>query len=88
MAMEVDPPKPFTNKMLEQVVQMSGRPPSSQPTHLSVPNGNHHRILTDQSPGYVAPKFEGKEKQMEQGRSKRRSSSDGRDVTPDRTSPL
>lgn len=40
---------------------------SLSPVHLSVPNGVHSRVLHDQSPGYVAPTFEGKEKQMEQG---------------------
>lgn len=55
------------NKFFDQVIRTPGRQPSPQPVHLSVPNGFHHRVLHDQSPGYVAPKFEGKERQMEQG---------------------
>jgi glutamate dehydrogenase len=56
------------NGLLEPEVRTPGREPSPQPTHLSVPNGgSHHRIIHDQSTGYVAPKFEGKERQMEQG---------------------
>ena len=60
-------PPPLPNKLLEQIIRNPGRAPSPQPVHLSLPNGSHHRVLPDQSPGYVAPKFEGKEKQMEQG---------------------
>lgn len=56
------------NKVLEQVVRTPGRQPSPQPTHLSVPgSSNHTRILQDDGSGYVAPKFEGKEAQMDQG---------------------
>jgi hypothetical protein len=58
-----------TNKVLDQVIRDPGRKPSPQPTHLTVP-GNAPRILQDQSTGYVAPKFEGKEKQMEEGKLK------------------
>ncbi|KAI9843812.1 MAG: NAD-dependent glutamate dehydrogenase [Sclerophora amabilis] len=54
------------NLFLEQVIRTPGRQPSPQPTHLSVPYGTQHRVIHDQSPGYVAPKFEGKERQMEQ----------------------
>lgn len=57
---------PPPNKLLEPVIRTPGRVPSPRPVHLSLPNGSHHRVLPDQSPGYVAPKFEGKEKQMEQ----------------------
>ncbi|KAJ9648758.1 NAD-dependent glutamate dehydrogenase [Coniosporium tulheliwenetii] len=53
------------NKLLEQVVRTPGRQPSPQPTHLSVPGTVPSRILQEQGPGYVAPKFEGKERQME-----------------------
>ena len=58
------------NKVLEQVVRTPGRQPSPQPTHLSVPgpSSSQHRILPEEGPGYVAPKFEGKELQMDQGR--------------------
>lgn len=68
MAVEMTSTLPPHNKFLDQVIRTPGRQPSPQPVHLSVPNGSHHRMLPDQSPGYVAPKFEGKEKQMEQGR--------------------
>ncbi|KAI9885843.1 MAG: glutamate dehydrogenase (NADP(+)) gdh1 [Watsoniomyces obsoletus] len=66
MALGADTPGLFTNKLLDQVIRTPGRQPSPQPVHLSVPNGTHHRVLPDQSPGYMAPKFEGKERQMEQ----------------------
>ncbi|KAI9833104.1 MAG: NAD-dependent glutamate dehydrogenase [Phylliscum demangeonii] len=56
----------MANKLLEQVIRNPGRQPSPQPVHLSVPNGFHPRVLQDQSPGYVAPKFVGKEKQMDE----------------------
>ena len=55
------------NKLLDQVVRTPGRIPSPQPTHLSVPGAGQHKILQEEGPGYVAPKFEGKELQMEQG---------------------
>lgn len=57
------------NKLLEHVVRTPGRQPSPQPTHLSVPGSSQHRILHEEGSGYVAPKFEGKELQMDQGRS-------------------
>jgi glutamate dehydrogenase len=45
------------------------RQPSPQPTHLGFPSsGSPHRVLSEEDPGYVAAKFEGKEKQMEQGK--------------------
>ncbi|ORY00597.1 Glutamate/Leucine/Phenylalanine/Valine dehydrogenase-domain-containing protein [Clohesyomyces aquaticus] len=55
------------NKLLEQVIRTPGRMPSPQPTHLSVPGSGHAtpRVLPQEGSGYVAPKFEGKEKQME-----------------------
>ena len=62
------PPNGVHNKLLEQVVRTPGRQPSPQPTHLSVPGVSPHRILQEEGPGYVAPKFEGKELQMEQGK--------------------
>ena len=55
------------NKLLEHVVRTPGRQPSPQPTHLSVPGSSQHRILHEEGFGYVAPKFEGKELQMDQG---------------------
>lgn len=55
------------NKLLEQVIRTPGRLPSPQPTHLSVPGSSQHRVLHEEGSGYVAPKFEGKELQMDQG---------------------
>ncbi|KAF2834827.1 glutamate/leucine/phenylalanine/valine dehydrogenase [Patellaria atrata CBS 101060] len=52
------------NKLVEQIVRTPSRQPSPLPTHLSVP-GTNPRLLHETGPGYVAPKFEGKEKQME-----------------------
>ena len=63
----VEPPNGVVNKALENVIRTPGRQPSPQPTHLSVPGPAHHRILQEQGTGYVAPVFEGKEKQMEEG---------------------
>lgn len=54
------------NKILDNVAGSSLRHPSPQPTHLGIPGGGQHRILSEEDPGYVAAKFEGKEKQMEQ----------------------
>lgn len=56
------------NKILEQVIRTPGREPSPQPTHLSVPGPSQHRVLHEEGSGYVAPKFEGKELQMDQGK--------------------
>ncbi|KAF2197981.1 NAD-dependent glutamate dehydrogenase [Delitschia confertaspora ATCC 74209] len=55
------------NKLLHQVVRTPGRMPSPQPTHLSVPGTGPGtpKVLPQEGSGYVAPKFEGKEKQME-----------------------
>lgn len=58
---------PLRNKLHDHVVRTPGRQPSPQPTHLSVP-GSQHRLLHDNSSGYVATKFEGKKQQMEQGK--------------------
>ena len=55
------------SKILDQEVRTPGRQPSPQPIHLSVPGPGSHRILQEHGPGYVAPKFEGKDLQMEQG---------------------
>ena len=52
------------NKALENVIRTPNRIPSPQPTHLGVPGSPHPRVLQKGS-GYVAPKFEGKETQME-----------------------
>ena len=61
------PPNGIHNKLLEQVVRTPGRLPSPQPTHLSVP-GPQSRVLHEHGSGYVAPKFDGKESQMDQGK--------------------
>ncbi len=55
------------NKILEQVIRTPGRQPSPQPMHLSLPGPSQHRVLHEEGSGYVAPKFEGKELQMDQG---------------------
>ena len=57
------------NKLFEHVVRTPGRQPSPQPTHLGVPGSSQHRILHEEGSGYVAPKFEGKELQMDEGNS-------------------
>jgi glutamate dehydrogenase len=46
------------------------RQPSPQPTHLGIPGtpGSPHRVLSEEDPGYIAATFEGKQKQMEQGK--------------------
>jgi len=61
------PKNGIRNKLLEQVVRTPGRMPSPQPTHLSNAHPSVHRVLHEEGPGYVAPKFEGKELQMDQG---------------------
>ncbi|KAH7115184.1 Glutamate/Leucine/Phenylalanine/Valine dehydrogenase-domain-containing protein [Dendryphion nanum] len=58
------------SKLLEQVIRTPDRRPSPLPTHLSVPGSGHAtpRVLPQEGlggSGYVAPKFEGKTKQME-----------------------
>lgn len=55
------------NKILEHVVRTPGRQPSPQPTHLSVPGSTPNKVLQEEGSGYVAPKFEGKDLQMDQG---------------------
>ena len=64
---EAVPRNGIRNKLLDQVVRTPGRMPSPQPTHLSVASAAMHRVLHEEGPGYVAPKFEGKELQMDQG---------------------
>lgn len=41
--------------------------PSPHPTHLSILGKQAQRVLKDDASGYVAPVFEGREKQMETG---------------------
>ncbi|KAL2422033.1 NAD-specific glutamate dehydrogenase [Exophiala dermatitidis] len=65
------PLNPAKHKLIEQTIRTPGRQPSPQPTLLGVPgasssNQSLHRILSDHSSGYVAPKFEGKKAQMEE----------------------
>jgi hypothetical protein len=63
-------PSAAHHKLLDAVVRTPGRQPSPQPTLLGVPgtsHSNNSRVLHEEGPGYVAPKFEGKEHQMEQG---------------------
>lgn len=70
------PSGPIQNKLVQQVIRTPDRQPSPQPTLLGVPGAsqqNHsnqslHKILSDHSSGYVAPKFEGKKAQMEEGK--------------------
>ena len=67
---ETPEPRPengLHNKILEQIIRTPGRQPSPQPTHLSVPGSSQHKVLHEEGSGYVAPKFEGKELQMDQG---------------------
>lgn len=64
---------PAKHKLVEQVIRTPGRQPSPQPTMLGVPgasqsNQSLHRILSDHGSGYVAPKFEGKQAQMGEGK--------------------
>jgi glutamate dehydrogenase len=66
------PLNPAKHKLVEQVVRTPGRQPSPQPTMLGVPGATHsnqslHKILSDHSSGYIAPQFEGKKAQMEEG---------------------
>ena len=63
---------PAKHKLVEQVVRTPGRQPSPQPTLLGVPgasqsNQSLHRIISEHGSGYVAPKFEGRKEQMEEG---------------------
>lgn len=54
------------NKLLNTVIRTPDRQPSPQPTHLSVPGTHTPRVLHEKGSGYEAPKFEGKEQQMEE----------------------
>ena len=64
---ERGPENGLRNKIVDQIVRTPGRQPSPQPTHLSVPGSTQHKLLHEEGSGYVAPKFEGKELQMDQG---------------------
>ena len=55
------------SKTIDQNLRTAGREPSPQPTHLSVSMPGSHRILQEGGSGYIAPRFEGKDLQMEQG---------------------
>ena len=61
------PENGLQNRIVDQIVRTPGRQPSPQPTHLSVPGSTPHKLLHEEGSGYVAPKFEGKELQMDQG---------------------
>ena len=61
------PENGLLNKILDHVVRTPGRQPSPQPTHLSVPGSTQHKLLHEEGSGYVAPRFDGKELQMDQG---------------------
>lgn len=69
-----EPLNPARHKLLEQNVRTPGRQPSPQPTLLGVPGASssnlslHRTLSADHGSGYVAPKFEGKKAQMEEGR--------------------
>ena len=63
----IEPPNGVHNKLLEQVIRTPGRQPSPQPTHLSVPGPAQSRVLHEEGSGYVAPTFEGKDLQMDEG---------------------
>jgi glutamate dehydrogenase len=55
------------NKLLDQVIRTPERRPSPLPTHLGIPGSGNAtpRVIPQEGSGYVAPKFEGKAKQME-----------------------
>ena len=52
------------NKMVEALSTSPGRMPSPQPANLGGA-GQPHRVINEPGHGYIAPKFEGKEEQME-----------------------
>lgn len=54
-------------KTLEHVIRTPVRQPSPQPVHLSVPGAGQSRVLHEEGSGYVAPTFEGKDSQMDEG---------------------
>lgn len=60
------------NKLIEQIIRTPGRIPSPQPAHLGINNGvngngNGHKVLRSATVGYIAPKFDGKNAQMDEG---------------------
>jgi glutamate dehydrogenase len=62
----------LSNKLVDQVIRTPGRQPSPQPTHVSVGAkngiaGNGYRVIRSATVGYVAPRFDGKKTQMEEG---------------------
>lgn len=57
------------NKLLDHVIRTPERQPSPQPTHLGVASTTGlHQLMSEEGPGYVAPKFEGKDQQKDQGK--------------------
>jgi hypothetical protein len=50
--------------MVEALSTSPGRMPSPQPANLGGA-GQPHRVINEPGHGYIAPKFEGKEEQME-----------------------
>jgi len=62
---------PLPNKLIEQVIRTPGRIPSPQPAHLAINgvngSGNGHKVLRSATVGYIAPKFDGKNAQMDEG---------------------
>ena len=54
------------NKLVDRVARTPGRQPSPQPTHLGVPGQTQRQVLQQTDTGYVAPRFEGKQQQMEE----------------------
>lgn len=70
--------KALPARLAEQHVRTPGRIPSPQPAHFSLQNGgtstpsngerNGHKVLRSATVGYIAPAFEGKQKQMEEGK--------------------
>lgn len=66
-SMPIMAPPPLTdikNKFLDSTSSLD-RLPSPQPAHLNVPGTHTPRVLHDKGSGYIAQKFEGKDKQME-----------------------
>lgn len=58
------------NKMIGHAIRTPDLIPSPQPAQLSLrhhANGNGHKILGSGAVGYIAPKFEGKEAQINEG---------------------
>lgn len=57
------------NRMVDQVIRTPGREPSPQPTHFTVPSNttNGFRVIRSATVGYIAPKFSGKDAQIEEG---------------------